>query len=129
VELYPRSGRQLTSDGPRNYFWDAENRLVAITYAAQPGKQTSFVYDGLGRRTTITTSVSGSAATTDLLPVVRLAPVPSGQPERHRRTRAYFDKGEFVTASGTGLYHGPDRLGSVPRSPRSAAPPRRGARN
>ncbi len=31
----------LTSDGSRNYTWDAENRLVGITYPSQPGKQTT----------------------------------------------------------------------------------------
>jgi YD repeat-containing protein len=43
----------LLSDGQRNYAWDAENRLVGITYPAQSGKQTAFVYDGLSRRTAI----------------------------------------------------------------------------
>ncbi len=38
----------LTSDGQRTYAWDAENRLVLITYPGQPGKQTAFTYDGLG---------------------------------------------------------------------------------
>ncbi len=36
----------LLSDGQRNYSWDAENRLVGITYPGQSGKQTAFVYDG-----------------------------------------------------------------------------------
>ena len=40
----------LTSDGPRTYAWDAENRLVGITYPGNPGKATAFTYDGLGRR-------------------------------------------------------------------------------
>ncbi|MGH7025083.1 MAG: hypothetical protein ACREEB_16055, partial [Caulobacteraceae bacterium] len=37
----------LTSDGTRTYSWDAENRLVAIAYPGQPGKATTFAYDGL----------------------------------------------------------------------------------
>jgi RHS repeat-associated protein len=101
----------LASDGQRNYFWDAENRLAAITYAAQPGKQTSFSYDGLGRRTAITTAVSGSAATTfHLWCGARLcqASNANGAP-----ARSYYDEGEVDYASGTQLYYGPDRLGSV----------------
>jgi YD repeat-containing protein len=30
----------LISDGTHNYSWDAENRLIRVTYPAQPGKQT-----------------------------------------------------------------------------------------
>jgi YD repeat-containing protein len=37
----------LLSDGQRNYAWDAENRLVGISYPGQPGKATAFAYDGL----------------------------------------------------------------------------------
>jgi YD repeat-containing protein len=101
----------LTLDGPRNYFWDAENRLVAITYAAQPGKQASFAYDGLGCRTAITTTVSGSPASTfyqwcgsHLCQAVN---------SNGAVARSCFDEGEVVTTSGTGLYYGSDRLGSV----------------
>jgi hypothetical protein len=31
----------LLSDGQRNYSWDAENRMVGITYPGQLGKQTA----------------------------------------------------------------------------------------
>ena len=41
----------LLSDGVRSYAWDAESRLVAITYPGLTGKATAFAYDGLGRRT------------------------------------------------------------------------------
>jgi RHS repeat-associated protein len=101
----------LASDGQRNYSWDAENRLAVISYAAQPGKQTSFAYDGLGRRAAITTTVSGSAATTwyqwcgsRLCQAVN----PNGAV-----ARSYYDEGELVAASATQLYYGPNRLGSV----------------
>jgi YD repeat-containing protein len=46
----------------RTYAWDAENRLVGITYAAQPGKQTTFAYDGLDRRVGINTTAAGVTA-------------------------------------------------------------------
>ena len=37
----------MTSDGTNSYAWDAENRMIKITY---PGSSnfSSFVYDGLG---------------------------------------------------------------------------------
>jgi len=101
----------LASDGQRNYFWDAENRLAAITYVAQPGKQTSFAYDGLGRRTAITTTASGSPATT-FYQWCGARPCQTfnanGVP-----VRSYYAEGEIDYASGTQLYYGPDRLGSV----------------
>jgi len=101
----------LASDGQRNYAWDAENRLAAITYAAQPGKQTSFAYDGLGRRTAITTTLSGSPATTFYLWCgSRLC---QAVDSNGTVARSYFDEGEVVAAAGTELYYGPDRLGSV----------------
>ncbi len=46
----------LLADGSRNCSWDAENRLIGITYPGQSGKATAFTYDGLGRRTTITST-------------------------------------------------------------------------
>jgi RHS repeat-associated protein len=65
----------------------------------------------LGRRTAITTAVSGSAATTfHLWCGARLcqASNANGAP-----ARSYYDEGEVDYASGTQLYYGPDRLGSV----------------
>jgi RHS repeat-associated protein len=51
-----------TSDGPRTYRWDAENRLVEIDTAT--GMET-IRYDGLGRRVEVTfTPLTGTAAVT-----------------------------------------------------------------
>ena len=59
----------LTSDGQRTYTWDAENRLIGITYPGVSGKATAFTYDGLGRRVTIASTPpgGGSATTTSYL--------------------------------------------------------------
>jgi YD repeat-containing protein len=56
----------LLSDGQRAYNWDAEDRLIQITYPGEAGKQTDFVYDGLDRRTAIirTPAGGGGAVTT-----------------------------------------------------------------
>ncbi len=42
----------LANDGTNLYSWDAENRLVQITYPGS-GNSTQFVYDGLGNRVKI----------------------------------------------------------------------------
>jgi RHS repeat-associated protein len=105
----------LLSDGQRTYIWDAENRLLSITYPAQPGKQTAFVYDGFGRRTAITsTPAGGGAVTTSYVWCgMRLCQARNAS---NTVTREYYSEGEFVPGSpGQPYYYGPDQLGSVRR--------------
>ncbi|HXM70358.1 MAG TPA: peptidase C39, partial [Thermoanaerobaculia bacterium] len=52
----------LLSDGQRNYAWDAESRVVGITYPGLTGKATAFAYDGLGRRTAIASTPTGGGS-------------------------------------------------------------------
>jgi YD repeat-containing protein len=106
----------LLADGQRNYTWDAENRLIGITYPGQSGKQTAFTYDGLGRRTAIaSTPAGGSTITTAYVWCgARLCQAlnPSNSP-----TREYYGEGEFVPGSpAQPYYHGVDQLGSVRRA-------------
>ncbi|TGQ51032.1 peptidase C39 [Mesorhizobium sp. M1C.F.Ca.ET.193.01.1.1] len=105
----------LLSDGQRTYGWDAENRLVTISYPGQPGKATTFAYDGLGRRTAITsTPTSGSAVTTSYIWC-------GSRPCQARNaanaaTRGYYDEGEFALGSPSqAYYYAPDQIGSVRR--------------
>ncbi|MDQ0564128.1 RHS repeat-associated protein [Rhizobium mesoamericanum] len=106
----------LLSDGQRNYSWDAENRLIKITYPAQSGKQTQFTYDGLGRRVAIgsTPAGGGSSTTTSYLwcrDRICQARNAAGSPQR-----SYFDEGEFVSGSpNQPFYYGVDQIGSVRR--------------
>lgn len=51
------------SDGARKYSWDAESRLVGISYAGSK-MTTRFAYDGLDRRVAITTT-DGNKTTTE----------------------------------------------------------------
>jgi RHS repeat-associated protein len=106
----------LTSDGQRNYTWDAENRLIGVTYPAQPGKQTAFAYDGLGRRTAITSTPAGggSAVTTSYIWCGdRLCQARSGG---NSPTRSYYAEGELVPGTpAQSLYYGSDQIGSVRR--------------
>src|SRR5882762_1909303 len=53
----------MTSDGTNDYAWDAENRMIKITY---PGSNnfSSFVYDGLSRNASIVETTAGSVTST-----------------------------------------------------------------
>ena len=102
---------ELVADGARTYAWDADNRLVGITYTAQPGKQTSFAYDGQDRRVAITTTVSGIATTTNYIWCgQRICQSRNGTSAVNR---LYYDEGETIPASKALFYYGPDQLGSV----------------
>ena len=101
----------LLSDGIRNYAWDAENRLVTITYPGQPDKETSFAYDGLSRRTAIT-SIAG--VTTSY--VWCGARICQARNSSGATTREYNSEGEYVPgAPGQPYYYGPDQVGTVRR--------------
>ncbi|MBS1165544.1 MAG: wapA1 [Proteobacteria bacterium] len=114
----------LTSDGTHTYSWDADNRLIGIAYSGTPGKATTFSYDGLGRRTTISHTPAGGGAAVasnyvwcgDKPCQVRDA---ANQP-----ARAYYTEGErLLGSSPSQLFYGVDQLGSVRRvfeSPTSA---------
>jgi RHS repeat-associated protein len=59
---YDLNGNML-SDGTNSYSWDAENRMIKITY---PGTNnfSSFVYDGLGKNVSIVETTAGSVTST-----------------------------------------------------------------
>jgi RHS repeat-associated protein len=115
------SNGNLLSDGQRSYSWDAENRLVGISYPGQPGKQTDFAYDGLGRRTAIasTPSGGGSAVTKSYLWCgIRIC---QARDATNSPTRGYYDEGEFAPGTpASTYYYGADQIGSVRRAFASA---------
>ena len=99
----------LLSDGTRNYAWDAENRLVSISYAG--GGTTSLVYDGLGRRTAITSKAG--VTTTYLWCGSRIC---QARNSSNATIREYYAEGEYLPGSpAQTLYYGPDQLGTVRR--------------
>ena len=49
----------ITSDGTNTYSWDAENRMIQITYPGS-GNNSQFSYDGLNRNTEIVERTGGS---------------------------------------------------------------------
>jgi RHS repeat-associated protein len=107
----------LLSDGQRNYEWDAENRLISITYPAESGKKTEFAYDGLSRRTEITnTPAGGGTATTTLYTWCSSAICQARNPENDP-VREYFAEGEYVPGTSPQTYfYGIDQIGSVRRA-------------
>ncbi len=113
--VYDADG-ELVSDGARSYSWDAENRLVGISYTAHQGQKTSFSYDGLGRRVAITeTPVSGAPTTTRYIWCgTQICQSRTGSGAVNR---LYYDEGEVIpaatAANDTLFYYGPDQLGSV----------------
>lgn len=99
-----------------NYAWDAEDRLVGITYVGVSGKATAFTYDGLGRRVTITSTPAGGGGT------VTTTYIWCGdQPCQARNSsnaviKGYYAEGEFELGSpGIPYYYAPDNIGSVRR--------------
>jgi RHS repeat-associated protein len=108
--VYDANGN-LLSDGQRSYAWDAEKRLVGITYTAQPNKQTAIAYDGLDRRTAITTTVSGAPTTTYYLWCG--SRICQARNSGNTVTRSYYTEGEVMPAASARLYYGPDQLDSV----------------
>ncbi|WP_292502311.1 RHS repeat-associated core domain-containing protein [Mesorhizobium sp.] len=105
----------LLSDGQRNYSWDAENRLVAIGYPTEPGKATSFAYDGLNRRVAVTSSPVGGGSVTSFYIWCGSKPCQQRN-SANSITREYSGEGELVLgALAQTYYYGVDQLGSVRR--------------
>jgi RHS repeat-associated protein len=106
----------LLSDGGRTYSWDAENRLVAIAYPGQPGKATAFAYDGLGRRTSISSTPAGGGSTITSA-YIWCGPRPcQARDATNAVTRGYYAEGEFQPGSPAQYeYYARDQLGSVRR--------------
>src|SRR5215207_4144711 len=105
----------LTSDGQRTYAWDAENRLVLITYPGQPGKQTAFTYDGLGRRRTITSTPPGGGSAVATAYLWCDDDICQSRDGSNTLIRSYYSEGEYVPGTPAALYYGIDQIGSVRR--------------
>jgi RHS repeat-associated protein len=97
------------------YSWDAENRLVKITYA--DNSKTEFTYDGLSRRVRITERNASNTITSDK----RYLWSGGNQPAEEREangttvTKRYFPQGEQrIGGSDAGFYYyTKDHLGSI----------------
>jgi len=106
----------LLSDGQRIYTWDAENRLVGITYPGQTGKATTFAYDGISRRTAITSTPTGGGTATTTNYIWCDAKPCQSRSASGSILREYYPEGEFVVGTpAQTLYYGVDQIGSVRR--------------
>jgi len=106
----------LISDGQRNYSWDAENRLIGITYPGQPGKQTAFAYDGLSRRTAITSTPAGGGSAVTTSYIWCGSRICQARDASNSIAREYYSEGEFVPGSPTqSFYYGIDQVSSIRR--------------
>ncbi len=107
----------LTSDGTRTYSWDAESRLVGITYPGQPGKASAFTYDGLGRRAAIAETPPGGGAAVTKSYLWCGEAICQARDASNATFRGYYDEGEVVPgAPAQPYYYGVDQLGSVRRA-------------
>lgn len=105
---YDQNGN-MTSDGTNSYSWDAENRLIKVTYPGTNNYST-FAFDGLGQNVQILEYSGGSLTNTKQY-------VWSGDTQCEARTSSgsviaqYFPRGE--TISGTSYFWCMDHIGSV----------------
>ena len=100
---------ELTGDGVNTYTWDAAHRLASVTSIAS-GDETSYRYDGLGRRIAITAHAQSAQ------PVTRYylwcdAGICQERDNGNNVTAQYFAEGE--EQDGQPLLYARDRLGSV----------------
>lgn len=106
----------LLSDGERTFAWDAEDRLVKILYASQPGKLTNFSYDGRDRRVEIQETPAGGGLASTTVYVWCGSVICQARDESNTPSKAYVKEGEYkYGASNPSLFYGIDQLGSVRR--------------
>ncbi|WP_183765826.1 MULTISPECIES: RHS repeat-associated core domain-containing protein, partial [unclassified Rhizobium] len=111
----------LLSDGERTYAWDGENRLVGTTYVSQAGKQTRFVYDGIGRRIEIDEIPAGGGNTVTFKYVWCGNRLCQARDAAYAPKQGYFTEGEFkIGTNDPLLFYGIDHIGSVRRVFQSA---------
>ena len=99
----------MTSDGTNSYSWDAENRMIKITYPGS-GNNSQFVYDAYSRMVSIVEYVGGSISTNKQF-------VYSDSNKRESRDGSgavlsrFFALGEEI--GGSNYLYSKDHLGSV----------------
>jgi RHS repeat-associated protein len=106
----------LLSDGQRSFKWDAENRIIEISYLNPPGKRTQFVYDGLGRRREIDRLPAAGASTISLKYIWCGARLCQTRDQSYAVQRSYFAEGEYKADAESGIFYGLDQVGSVRRA-------------
>ena len=97
----------MTSDGTNSFSWDAENRLVKITYPGS-GQTSTFSYDALGRNVNIVEAGSTSGTKQFVWCAARRC---EERDNSGSLTKQFYAQGQ---RNGTSSYfYAPDHLGSV----------------
>jgi len=101
----------LTSDGTNGYFYDAENRLLQITYPGS-GNNSQFTYDALGHRVKIVERSGGSITATRQFVWLPGAAQPSEERDGSGAVvKRFYGLGQQI--AGTNYFYSTDHLGSV----------------
>jgi RHS repeat-associated protein len=99
----------MTSDGTNAYAWDAENRLVKITFPGS-GNNSQFVYDPLGRNVKIEERSGGSLTSVKQFVWCRSQRCEEREDDGDLSKR-FFDRGQMN--GSTAYLYTKDHLGSV----------------
>jgi RHS repeat-associated protein len=115
VPTYDLNGNMTANGLGQTYLWDAENRLVKISYA--DGVKTEFQYDGLSRRARVTERNASNTITSDKRYVWSGGNQPSEERDATTNavTKRYFPQGEQrIGGTDAGFYYyTKDHLGSI----------------
>jgi RHS repeat-associated protein len=116
VPGYDFNGNLIDNGSGQTYEWDAENRLVKITYADQTS--TEFRYDGQSRRVGITEKDAARVVTSEKRYLWAEGAQPAEERAADGRTvvKQYHAQGEFLPGAAAPLnkvFYTKDHLGSV----------------
>ncbi|UIY31513.1 peptidase C39 (plasmid) [Neorhizobium galegae] len=110
----------LLSDGTRTYSWDAENRLIGVTFANVSDRLVTYSYDGMGRRTSIRDGSGGGEGTVRKF-VWCGNILCQARDGGYLVQRSYVEEGEIIVGGTSELmFYGIDQIGSVRRVYKSA---------
>jgi RHS repeat-associated protein len=116
IPTYDLNGNTTANGTGQVYDWDAEDRLIKITYA--DNSSTEFSYDGFSRRVRITEKNASNSVITDK----RYLWAGGNQPAEERDSigtsvlKQYHQQGEFIPAASSPLnklFYTRDHLGSL----------------
>ncbi|CAN5475936.1 hypothetical protein BH10CYA1_BH10CYA1_61860 [soil metagenome] len=108
------SNGNMTSDGTNAFAWDAENRMIKITY---PGSNnfSIFIYDGLSRNVSIVETTAGSVTSTKQfvwsMDKQRQYQACEERDGSGALTKKFFDRGQMNVT--TNYFYALDHLSSV----------------
>ena len=106
---YDSAGEMTANGNGQAYSWDAENRLIQITYTG--GATSNFTYDAFGRRVAIVEKNSGGTVTSTKQLLWCGSDICEERDASDNVTTQFYANGQIQ--GGTGYYTFRDHLGSV----------------